>query len=82
MAHILVIDDDADLRPLLRVTLAKLGEVTAILGIDPRGVHIVLGAAAPETAALLQSSQQPLAAAMAVAGLSAVAVEVRHDAGK
>lgn len=66
----------------LRVTLPKLGEVTAILGIDSRGVHIVLGAAAAETAALLQGSQQPLAAAMAVAGLSAVAVEVRHDAGK
>lgn len=66
----------------LHVTLPKLGEVTAILGIDSHGVHIVLGAAAAETAALLQGSQQPLAAAMAVAGLSAVAVEVRNEPGK
>jgi len=66
----------------LRVTLPTLGDVTAILGVDSRGVQIALGAAAAETAALLQDRQQPLAAAMAVAGLGAVAVEVRHDAGK
>lgn len=66
----------------LCLTLPRLGEITAILCIDSGAVHVALGAAAAETAALLQGSQQPLAAALAVAGLGAVAVEVRHDAGK
>ena len=66
----------------LRLTLPKLGEVTATLGLDSRGVHIALDAAAAETAKLLQGSQQPLAAAMAAAGLSVFAMEAQHDAGK
>jgi len=64
----------------LCLTLPKLGEVAATLALDPRGVRITLGATATGTAALLENSQQPLAAAMAAAGLSVLAVEVRHDA--
>jgi len=48
----------------------------------PAEVQIALGAAAAETAALLQTAQQLWQRRMAVAGLGAVAVEVRHDAGK
>jgi hypothetical protein len=66
----------------LRLTLPKLGEIAATLSFDSRGVRIALGAAATGTAALLAGSQQPLAAAMAAAGLSVLAVEVRHDAGQ
>ena len=66
----------------LRLTLPKLGEVAATLALDSRGVRITLGATATGTAALLESSQQPLAAGMAAAGLSVLAVEVRHDAEK
>lgn len=66
----------------LRLTLPKLGEVAATLGLDSRGVHVALGAAAAETAELLQGSRQLLAASMEAAGLSLLAVEVRHDAGK
>jgi hypothetical protein len=66
----------------LRVTLPRLGEVAATLAFDSGGVHVALGAAAAETAELLQSSQLPLTAAMAAAGLSVVAMEVRHDAGR
>lgn len=75
-------DEPSRWQTRLRLTLPRLGEVAAILGLDSGGVHIALGAAAAETAGLLQGSQQPLAAAMAAAGLNVFAVEVRHDAGK
>lgn len=68
----------------LRLTLPQLGEVAATLALDPRGVRIALDAMATGTAALLQSSRQPLKAAMAAAGLNVLAVEVemeiQHDA--
>jgi len=63
----------------LRLTLPKLGEVAATLALDSRGVRITLAATVTSTAVLLESSEQPLAAAMAAAGLSVLAVEVRHD---
>ncbi len=69
-------------RTRLRLTLPKLGEVAASLELDSRGVRLALGAAAAGTAELLRGGQPLLAAAMAAAGLSMLAVEVRHDAGK
>ena len=75
-------DEPARWLTRLRLTLPKLGEVTAAVGIDFRGVRFALNAAAAETAELLESNQRPLATALAVAGLSVVAMEVRHDAGR
>lgn len=66
----------------LRLDLPQLGEVAATLRLDSRGVHIALGAAAAGTAELLRGSQALLAASMAAAGLSMLAAQVRHDAGK
>ncbi len=75
-------DEPSRWQSRLHLTLPKLGEVAATLALDSRGVRIALGATATATAALLESNQRPLAAAMAAAGLSVLAVEVRHDAGK
>jgi len=69
-------------RTRLRLTLPKLGEVAASLELDSCGVRLALGAAATGTAELLRGGQPLLAASMAAAGLSMLAVEVRHDAGK
>ncbi len=69
-------------RTRLRLTLPKLGEVAASLELDSRGVRLALGAAAAGTAELLRGNQQLLAASMEAAGLSMLAVEVRHDAEK
>lgn len=75
-------DEPSRWQTRLRLTLPKLGEVAATLALDARGVRITLGATATGTAALLERSQQPLAAAMAAAGLSVLAVDVQHDAGQ
>ena len=66
----------------LRLTLPNLGEVAASLALDSSGVHISLGAATTATTELMRDSLLPLAAAMKVAGLSVLAAEVHHDAGK
>jgi hypothetical protein len=66
----------------LRLDLPKLGEVAAMLALDSSVVKIALVAAAAETEELFRSARQPLAAAMARAGLSVLAVEVRHDDGR
>ncbi len=66
----------------LRLTLPKLGEIAAHLALNSSGVHIALDAAAAVTAQLLQGGRQPLATAMTTAGLTVLAVEVRHDTGE
>lgn len=65
----------------LRLTMPKLGEIVATIGLDPRGVQVAISAADAETLALMQSDRQPLAAAMEAAGLSVLGVEVQRDAG-
>ena len=65
----------------LRLTLPRLGEIVATIGLDARGVQVALGATDAETLALMQGDRQPLAEAMEAAGLSVLGVEVQRDAG-
>jgi len=64
----------------LRLTLPRLGEVTAKIVFNSRDMHIKLHTAAMETAKLLKENQPPLATAIASAGLSVQAVEI-HTSG-
>ncbi len=65
----------------LRLTLPKLGEIVATIGLATNGVQVALSATDAETLALMRGDRQPLAAAMEAAGLNVLGVEVQHDTG-
>lgn len=66
----------------LRLTLPKLGEITATLMFSSEDVRIKLHAPATETVELLKNNQPPLATALESAGLSIKALEIHADTEK
>lgn len=63
----------------LRLTLPRMGEITALLGLDQRGVRIVLGAAGASAADALRTGQPAFVNSMRAAGLHLAGMEVQHD---
>jgi len=66
----------------LRLTLPKLGEITATLMFSSENVRIKLHTPATETLELLKNNQPPLATALASAGLSIKAIDIHADTEK
>ncbi len=66
----------------LRLTLPKLGEITATLMFNSEDVRIKLHAPATETIELLKNNQPPLATALESAGLNIKTLEIHADTKK
>ncbi|MDP1557327.1 MAG: flagellar hook-length control protein FliK [Nitrosomonas sp.] len=64
----------------LRLTLPKLGDVTATIIFNSQDVQIKLHTTAAKTAELLKNNQSPLTTAIVSAGMNIKTVEVRADA--
>lgn len=62
----------------LKLTLPNLGEVSAILTLDPQGVRIRLSASENSTSDLMKKHQQPLTSAMTAAGMSILTMEIEQ----
>ncbi len=63
----------------LRLTLPRLGQVTAMFTLEPRGVRIALSAADAPAVETLRTGQPLLVRAMHGSGLGVSGIEVRHD---
>ena len=63
----------------LRLTLPKLGEVTAEISLNAHDMHIKLHTATVETAKILKDNRPPLATAIASAGLSVQVTEIHSN---
>ena len=63
----------------LRLTLPRLGQITALLVLDARGVRIVVSAVNEPAVKMLRTEQPFLVRAMQDSGLNVSGVEVRHD---
>ncbi|WP_256207716.1 flagellar hook-length control protein FliK [Nitrosomonas sp. Nm166] len=66
----------------IRLSMPKLGDITARITLNAQGIHIKLDASQLETASLLRNNQLPLATDMQSAGLTIQSIEVQHDSGK
>ena len=63
----------------LRLTLPNLGQITANLRLDARGVEVRFAAADPETAAVLRGGAAPLASGLESAGIKLLGMGVDLD---
>jgi len=63
----------------LRLTLPRLGQVTAMFTLEPRGVHIAISAVNAPVVETLRTGQPFLVRAMHGSGLGVSGIEVRHD---
>ncbi|MEO6562233.1 MAG: flagellar hook-length control protein FliK, partial [Nitrosospira sp.] len=63
----------------LRLTLTNLGQITANLRLDARGVEIRFAAVDPETAAVLRGGATPLASGLESAGIKLLGMGVDLD---
>lgn len=63
----------------LRLTLPNLGQITANLRLDARGVEIRFAAVDPETAAVLRGGATPLASGLESAGIKLLGMGVDLD---
>lgn len=63
----------------LRLSLPKLGEVTAKIVLNAHDMHIKIHTATMETASILKDNRLPLATAIASAGLSAQIAEIHSN---
>jgi len=75
------LDQAAQWRTQLRLSMPQLGDITANIALSANGISIKLNAAQLETAGLLKGNQLPLATGMQSAGLNIRAVEVEYDGG-
>ena len=66
-------------RSRLRLTMPLLGQVTALLMIDARGVRIEMGAASASAVETLRGGQASLIQAMRGSGLNVSGIEVQRD---
>ncbi|MDE2389018.1 MAG: flagellar hook-length control protein FliK, partial [Betaproteobacteria bacterium] len=73
------LDQAAQWRTRLRLTMPELGDITATIALNATGINIQLNAARSETASLLKSNQLPLAGSLQSAGLHVQTFEVKHD---
>lgn len=65
----------------LRLTLPRMGEITALLVLDSRGVRIAIGAADASAVKMLRTGQPSLVQSMQGSGLNVSGIEVQPDAG-
>ena len=65
----------------LRITLPKLGEVVANIGLDSGGVKLSISATDDESLSRMQSQRLPLAESLSAAGLTVLGVEVQRERG-
>ena len=73
------LDQAAQWRTQLRLSMPQLGDITASIALNANGISIKLNASQQETAGLLKGNQLPLATGMQSAGLNIRAVEVEYD---
>ena len=73
------LDQAAQWRTQLRLSMPELGDITATIALNTSGISIKLNTSKLETAGLLKSNQLPLTTGMQSAGLNIQAVEVKHD---
>lgn len=73
------LDQAAQWRTQLRLSMPQLGEITASIALNANGISIKMNASQQETAGLLKGNQLPLATGMQSAGLNIRAVEVEYD---
>ncbi|MDV6342171.1 flagellar hook-length control protein FliK [Nitrosomonas sp. Is24] len=73
------LDQAAQWRTQLRLSMPQLGDITASIALNANGISIKLNAAQLDTAGLLKGNQLPLATGMQSAGLNIRAVEVEYD---
>lgn len=66
----------------LRLTLPRLGQVTAMFTLEPRGMRISISAVNVPAVETLRTGQPFLVQAMHGAGLGVSGIEVRHDDDK
>lgn len=65
----------------LRLTLPRLGEITALLVLDSHGVRITMSAGNASVAETLRTGQAALVQSMQSSGLNVSGIEVQHDDG-
>ncbi len=73
-------DSSSQWNTQLRLTMPRLGDITAKIVLNSHGVHIRLNAADVETASLLKNNELLLAKDMQFAGLNIQSLEVQQDA--
>ncbi|UJP00156.1 MAG: flagellar hook-length control protein FliK [Nitrosomonas sp.] len=73
------LDQAAQWRTQLRLSMPQLGDITASIALNANGISIKLNASQQETAGLLKGNQLPLATGMQSAGLNIRAVEIEYD---
>ena len=65
----------------LRISLPKLGDIVANIGLDTGGVKVSISAADDKALSRMQSQRLPLAESLSAAGLTVLGVEVQRERG-
>ena len=65
----------------LQISLPKLGDIVANIGLDTGGVKVSISATDDKALSRMQSQRQPLAESLSAAGLTVLGVEVQRERG-
>ena len=65
----------------LRISLPKLGDIVANIGLDTGGVKVSISATDDKALSRMQSQRLPLAESLSAAGLTVLGVEVQRERG-
>ena len=65
----------------LRISLPKLGDIVANIGLDTGGVKVSISATDDKALSRMQSQRKPLAESLSAAGLTVLGVEVQRERG-